>query len=163
MFFIIVIYISINYFQEFIYFINLDNINVIQYSSNDISHCEYSLNNEVSYDKSINKQLDLFNNSKHNLRLIDFYNYNTGTKTDMYLLNMVSKNNSDNNDRLSIIKYLEIYRFVRVDSNLIEKQLINKNLDLTYKISLLEKGMNCTSNIINEIIDSYINDFSVSE
>lgn len=52
-FFIITIYISINYFYEFIYVINLDDINILKFSSNDINHCEYSLNNMVSYDKSI--------------------------------------------------------------------------------------------------------------
>ena len=157
-FFVIAVYICIYYFHEFIYFINLDNISVFEYSSNDLGHCESSSKDMVSCDKSLNKQLDLFKDSKHNLGLLDFYN--SKTKTDMLLGNMVYKNNSDNSDRLSIIKYLEIYRSIRVDFNKIENELINHNLDLTNKISKLEKGIDCSSNIINDIIDSYINDFS---
>lgn len=157
-FFVIAVYISINYFHEFIYFINLDNINVLQYSSNHVCHCEYSLNDTVSCDISLNKQLDFSNSkfSKHNYGLIGFPNYKTGIKTDMYGI----KNNSDNSDRLCIIKYLEIYKSFKLDFNKTEQDLIFKNIDLNYKISRLEKGMDCTSNIINDIIDSYINDFS---
>lgn len=160
-FFVIAVYISINYFHEFIYFINLDNINVFQYSSNDVCHCEYSLNDIVSCDKSFNKQLDFSNNSKfskHNSGLIDFPNYKTGIKTDMYVPNMVSINNSDNSDRLCIIKYLEKYKSIKLDFNKMEKDLIFKNIDLNNKIYRLQEGMDCTSNIINEIIELYIND-----
>nr|YP_009316283.1 hypothetical protein [Peltigera dolichorrhiza]ANE20413.1 hypothetical protein [Peltigera dolichorrhiza] len=110
----------------------------------------------VSCDKSINKQLDLFKDSKHNLGLLDY----SKTKTDMLVGNMLTKNNSEHSDELSIIKYLEIYRSIRVDFNQIQNELINHNLDLANKISKLEKGIDFSSNIINDIIDSYINDFS---
>lgn len=52
------------------------------------------------------KVLDSFHNSKHNLRLIDYFNYNIGIKTDIYLVNIISKNNLNNNNRLFIIIYL---------------------------------------------------------
>ena len=66
---------------------------------------------------------------------------------------MVRKNNSNNSDKLSIIKYLEIYKFIKLDFNKIGKGLIFQSINLNNKIFKLEKSMNYKSNIINEIID----------
>ena len=61
--------------------------------------------NKYNCDKSINKQLDFSCNSKltkHNFGLID----SPYSKTDMSVVNMVSKNNSKYRDELPIIKQL---------------------------------------------------------
>lgn len=151
-FLLVSIYISIYYFHEFYYFKNLDNISIIENNSDYVVN--FNINNKAC-DNNTNKEIYLLK-SKY-FESIDLY----GSRTDISLpaSNMVTKNSSDN-DRLSIVKYLEIYRSIRVDFNKIQNELINHNLDLANKIYKLEKGFDYTSNIINEIIDSYINDFS---
>ena len=52
---------------------------------------------------------------------------------------MVTKNKLKYSDKLFIIKYLEIYRSIRLDFNKIQNKLINHKLDLANKISKLEK------------------------
>lgn len=73
---------------------------------------------------------------------------------------MTAKNSSDNSDRLLILKYLQIYRSIKLDFSKVENNFIFQNIDLINKIYKLGKGFDYTSNIINEIIDLYINDFS---
>lgn len=73
---------------------------------------------------------------------------------------MAAKNSSDNSDRLLILKCLQIERFIKLDFSKVENNFIFQNIDLINKIYKLGKGFDYTSNIINEIIDLYINDFS---
>lgn len=144
-FLVVAIYISIYYFHEFYYFINLDNMS-IENNSDCIVNCDI---NNYAFNNNTDKEICLFKNSKY-FQSIDLY----GSRSDM-LVNMVSKNNSEHSDELSIVKYLEIYRSVRVDFNLIENELIDHNRDLINKIFKLEKRIYNTTNIINEIIDDY--------
>lgn len=147
-FLVVGIYISMYYFHEFYYFINLDNMSIIENNS------EYI----VSCDKSINKQLDFCCNSKltkHNFGLIDF----PYSKTDMSVVNMYQKNNSNHSDELSILKQLEIYRSAREESALLEKSLTDHNLYLLSRINKLEKEIDRSTDLITGIIDNYLNDF----
>lgn len=110
-FLVIAIYISIYYFHEFYYFINLENI----YISNNFDYIiNYNIKNYIIYN-TINKKLDFLKNSKiskftkYSFRLIDFLY----CKTNISIINIVSKNNSEYSNELSIIKQLEIYKFTR--------------------------------------------------
>lgn len=115
----------------------------------------YNINNQAC-DNNTNKEINLIKNSKY-FEPIDLY----GSKSDISLsASMVAKNSSDNSDRLSILKYLEIYKSIKLDFSKAENHFIFQNIDLINKIYKLEKGFDYTSNIINEIINSYINDFS---
>ena len=103
-FLVVAIYISIYYLQEFYYFINLDNISIIENNSDYIVNCNVNnyANDNYAYDNT-NKEIYLDNNSKY-FKSIDLY----GSRTCNSVWNMVTKNSSDNSDRLSIIKYLYI-------------------------------------------------------
>lgn len=139
--------VGVYYLQEFLYFINMDNINVTQLTSNDgITDCEPTLNYIFDSDKTINKggfvnttiQKDVLNSK---------YNYKT--------------NHGVNNDGLSIVKHLEIYRSAREQSALLEKSLTDHNLYLVSRINRLEKDIDHSTDLITEIIDSYLNDFGL--
>ena len=107
------------------------------------NNSDYIVNCDVKnnvIDNNTDKQLDLFKNSKHNFGLIE-------TKTDMSVVNMVSKkNNSEHSDELSIIKQLEIYRSAREESALLEKSLTDHNLYLFSRINKLEKEIQRIAN-----------------
>lgn len=146
--------VGVYYLQEFLYFINMDNINIIE--SNDVlSDCEYSSSDMVNSD--LNKKM-LFNtliqkdlpNSRHS--------YNTNNHL-LVINNGV--NPKVNNDGLSILKHLEIYRSAREESALLEKSLTNHNLYLVSRINRLEKEIDHSTDLITEIIDSYLNDFGL--
>nr|YP_009316282.1 hypothetical protein [Peltigera dolichorrhiza]ANE20412.1 hypothetical protein [Peltigera dolichorrhiza] len=147
-FLVVAIYISIYYFHEFYYFINMDSMSIYN-NSDDIVNCDVK-NNAI--DNNTDKQLDLYKNSKHSFGLIE-------TKTDMSVVNMVSKNNSNHSDELSIIKHLEIYRSAREESALLEKSLTEHNLYLLARINKLSKEIDHSTDLITDIIDSYLNDF----
>lgn len=139
--------VGVYYFHEFLYFINMDNINVTQLTSNDgITDCEYTINYIVDSDKTINKG-GLFNTTIQKDVLNSRYNYKT--------------NNGVNNDGLTIVKHLEIYRSAREQSALLEKSLTNHNLYLVSRINRLEKEIDHSTDLITEIIDSYLNDFGL--
>lgn len=125
----------------------MDNINVIQITSDDgITDCESTLNYIVDSDKTINKG-GLFNTTIQKDVLNSRYNYKT--------------NNGVNNDGLTIVKHLEIYRSAREQSALLEKSLTNHNLYLVSRINRLEKEIDHSTDLITEIIDSYLNDFGL--
>lgn len=139
--------VGVYYFHEFLYFINMDNINVTQLTSNDgITDCESTINYIVDSDKTINKG-GLFNTTIQKDVLNSRYNYKT--------------NNGVNNDGLTIVKHLEIYRSAREESALLEKSLTNHNLYLVSRINRLEKEIDHSTDLITEIIDSYLNDFGL--
>lgn len=147
-FLVVAIYISIHYFHEFYYFINMDSMSIYN-NSDDIVNCDVK-NNAI--DNNTDKQLDLYKNSKHSFGLIE-------TKTDMSVVNMVSKNNSEHSDELSIVKQLEIYRSAREESALLEKSLTDHNLYLSARINKLETEIDRSTDLITGIIDNYLKDF----
>lgn len=149
-FFIFAIYISIYYIQEFIYFLNLENINIIE-SNVVLPDCEYSSNDMVNSDQ--NKKM-LFNTNQKDLFNMSRHSYNTNN----HLLNnsVISK---DNNDGLSIIKQLEIYRSAREQSALLEKSLSDHNLYLLARINKLQTEIDRSTDVITGIIDNYKKDF----
>lgn len=148
--------VGVYYLQEFVYFINLDNINIIE--SNDVlPDLEYSSSDMVNSD--INKKM-LFNTLNQKDLLNSRHSYNTNN--DLLLPNNgVLPIPKENNDRLSIIKHLEIYRSGREQSALLEKSLTDHNLYLVSRINRLEKNIDHSTDLITEIIDSYINDFGL--
>ena len=146
--------VGVYYLQEFLYFINLDNINIIE--SNDVlPGCEYSSSDMVNSD--INKKM-LFNTLNQKDLLNSRHSYNTNNDL---LNNGVLPIPKENNDRLSIIKHLEIYRSAREQSALLEKSLTDHNLYLVSRINRLEKDIDHSTDLITEIIDSYLNDFGL--
>lgn len=104
-----------------------------------------NINNNL-FDNNINKEIYFFNNSKS----IDLYD----TKSDILVENDI-KNNLEHSFELSILKYLDIYKSIKLNFNKMEKDLIDHNIDLANKIYRLEKRIYNTTNIINEIIDDY--------
>lgn len=137
--------VGVYYLHEFLYFINMDNINVTQLTSIDgITDCESTTNYIVYSEKTINKG-GFVNTTIQKDVLNSRYNYKT--------------NNGVNNDGLSIIKHLEIYRSAREESALLEKSLTYHNLYLEARINKLSKQIDHSTDLITEIIDSYLNDF----
>lgn len=146
--------VGVYYLQEFLYFINMDNINIIE--SNDVlSDFEYSSSDMVNSD--LNKKM-LFNT----LNQKDLPNSRHSYNTNNHLLVINNGVNPKvNNDGLSILKHLEIYRSAREESALLEKSLTNHNLYLVSRINRLEKEIDHSTDLITEIIDSYLNDFGL--
>lgn len=72
---------------------------------------------------------------------IDLYH----NKSDNLILNII-ETNITNNNRLLILKYFEIYKFIKLHLNKIEK-------DSNNKIYKLEKCFDYTSYLPNDIID----------
>lgn len=113
--------------------------------------CEYSSNDMVNSDQ--NKKM-LFNTNQKDLFNMSRHSYNTNN----HLLNnsVISK---DNNDGLSIIKQLEIYRSAREQSALLEKSLSDHNLYLLARINKLQTEIDRSTDVITGIIDNYKKDF----
>ena len=142
---IVFLVVGVYYLHEFLYFINMDNINVTQLTSNDgITDCEYTSNYIVDSDKTINKG-GFVNTTIQKDVLNSRYNYKT--------------NSGVNNDGLSILKHVEIYRSAREESALLEKSLTDHNLYLFSRINRLEKEIDRSTDLITGIIDNYLNDF----
>ena len=90
----------------------------------------YNINNQAC-DSNTNKEINLLKNSKY-FESIDLY----GSKTDISISasNIAAQNSSDNSDRLSILKYLEIYKSIKLDFSKVENNFIFQKIDLINKI-----------------------------
>ena len=100
-------------------------------------NCEFITNYIVDSEKTIYKSGFINMTIQKNI-LNNKYNYKINKKI--------------NNDGLLILKYLEIYRFVRKKSALLEKYLIYHNLYLKAKINKLSKEINYSIDYIADII-----------
>lgn len=149
---IVFLLVVIYYLQEFLYFINLDNI--IE-SNNVLPDCEYSSSDMVNSD--INKKMFVNTTNQKDL-LNSKHSYNTNNHI-LLPNNGVLPIPKVNNDGLSILKHLEIYRSAREESALLEKSLTDHNLYLFSRINRLEKEIDRSTDLITGIIDNYLNDF----